>query len=210
MSNMPPPSGYLVPPAPGANPRPGTVTVSSLLIYVSAVALLISAAVSVYTFAAMPSGYLEDAYRDAGLDRTLAESTAVITQASIYVVAVLYALLAVFFVVLGLLVNKGKQWARITTWVLGGIGLCCIGFGLMFQSVGGGFNTGTANGIDQDLLNERMLAAQPSWATTVGTGLSVVLLLSMLAAIILLALPPSNAFFRKPAPVWTPPAYPAA
>jgi hypothetical protein len=30
----------------------------------------------------------------------------------------------------------------------------------------------------------------------------------MLGVIIMLALPPSNAYFRKPAPEWTPPAYP--
>lgn len=209
MSYTPPPSGYLVPAAPGSTPRPSTVSVSALLLYVISAVLLISAAISVYTFASLPEGFIEDIYRDAGMDASLAETTATVAMASAYITAALYVALAVFFVVLGLFVNKGKQWARITTWVLAGIGLCCIGFGLAFQGLGSGLgSSGTAGGVDQQELTERLTEAMPAWSAAVGTVLNVVLLLSMLAVIIMLALPPSNAFFRKPAPEWTPPAYP--
>ncbi|MFD0595346.1 hypothetical protein ACFQZ4_25905 [Catellatospora coxensis] len=181
---------------------------SALLLYVVSAALLISAAISVYTFASLPEGLIEDIYRDAGIDSSVAETSATAAMIGAYIGAALYAVLAVFFVVLGLFVNKGKQWARITTWVLGGIGLCCIGFGLAFQGIGSSLSSSNAGGIDQQEVTERMAEAMPGWTTPVSTVLSVVLLLSMLAVIIMLALPPSNAYFRKPAPEWTPPAYP--
>jgi hypothetical protein len=208
MSYTPPPSGYLVPAAPGSSPRPATVSVSALLLYVISAVLLISAAISVYTFASMPEGLIEDIYRDAGMDANLAETSATAAMIGSYIGAALYVVLAVFFVVLGLFVNKGKQWARITTWVLAGIGLCCIGIGLAFQGVGSSFGSSGTGGIDQAEVTERMAEVMPAWSTAVNTVLSVVLLLSMLAVIIMLALPPSNAYFRKPAPEWTPPAYP--
>lgn len=208
MSYTPPPSGYLVPAAPGSSPRPATVSVSALLLYVISAVLLISAAISVYTFASMPEGLIEDIYRDAGMDANLAETSATAAMIGSYIGAALYVVLAVFFVVLGLFVNKGKQWARITTWVLTGIGLCCIGIGLAFQGVGSSFGSSGTGGIDQAEVTERMAEVMPAWSTAANTVLSVVLLLSMLAVIIMLALPPSNAYFRKPAPEWTPPAYP--
>ncbi|MFC7245485.1 hypothetical protein ACFQO7_23670 [Catellatospora aurea] len=208
MSYTPPPSGYLVPAAPGSTPRPATVSVSALLLYVISAILLLSAAISVYTFASMPEGLIEDIYRDAGMDAGLAESTASIAMVTAYVTAALYVALAVFFVVLGMFVNKGKQWARITTWVLTGIGLCCIGFGLVFQGLGSGLGSSSAGGIDQKEVTDRLAEVAPDWSVLVGTVLNVVLLLSMLGVIIMLALPPSNAYFRKPAPEWTPPAYP--
>ncbi|MEV0456134.1 hypothetical protein [Catellatospora methionotrophica] len=209
MSYTPPPSGYLVPAAPGSVPRPGAVTVSALLLYVVSVALVLSAAISVYAFSSLPEGLVEDIYREAGMAADLASTTASIVVITTYVVAGVYVLLAAFFVVLGMFVGRGKQWARITTWVFAGIGLCCVGFGLLSQSAGGSFGTsGSGAGIDQERAAERLTEAMPSWSTPVGLLLSVVMLLSMLAAIILLALPASNAFFRKPAPEWTPPAYP--
>ncbi|MEU8078100.1 hypothetical protein AB0B31_21890 [Catellatospora citrea] len=208
MSYTPPPSGYLVPAAPGSGPRPSTVSVSALLLYVISAVLVISSAISVYTFASMPEGLIEDIYRDAGMDANLAETSATAAMIGSYAGAGVYVLLAVLFVVLGLFVGRGKQWARITTWVLAGIGLCCVGFGLAFQSVGSSFGASNTGGIDQTEVTERLADAMPAWSTTVSTLLSVVLLLSMLAVIIMLALPPSNAYFRKPAPEWTPPAYP--
>ncbi|GAB4056235.1 hypothetical protein [Catellatospora paridis] len=208
MSYTPPPSGYLVPAAPGSSPRPSTVSVSALLLYVISAVLVLSSAISVYTFASMPEGLIEDIYREAGMDANLAETSAAAAAIGSYAGAAVYVLLAVLFVVLGLFVGRGKQWARITTWVLAGIGLCCVGFGLAFQSVGSSFGTSNTGGIDQAEVTERLADAMPAWSTTVSTLLSVVLLLSMLAVIIMLALPPSNAYFRKPAPEWTPPAYP--
>src|SRR5688500_3814753 len=100
MSYTPPPSGYLVPAAPGSGPRPSTVSLSTLLLYVISAVMVISSAISVYTFASMPEGLVEDIYRDAGMDSSLAETSAAAASIGAYIGAGLYVLLAVLFVVL--------------------------------------------------------------------------------------------------------------
>ncbi|MEV4416235.1 hypothetical protein [Catellatospora sp. NPDC049609] len=208
MSYTPPPSGYPVSQAPGAGPRPTTVSVSSLLLYLTSALLVVSAALSVYTYSSLSAAAIEDIYKQAGADATLAESTATMTLAIAYGSAAITVVLAVFFVVLGLFIGKGKQWARITTWVVGGIGLCCCGLGLASQGLTSSFSTGTQGGIDQDKLTELLNAQMPAWATSASIVITVLQLLALLGVVVLLALPPSNAYFRKPAPEWTPPAYP--
>ncbi|GAA1635275.1 hypothetical protein ACFQY4_45185 [Catellatospora bangladeshensis] len=208
MSYTPPPSGYLVPPAPGAGPRPGTVTASSMLLYLTSALLVLSAALSVYTYSALSASEIEDIYRQGGADPSMAESSAAIVMGAAYGGAVLTVVIAVLFVILGLFVNRGKQWARVTTWVIGGIGLCCCGFGLAGQAMTASLTGGSAGGIDQEEITKRLSEQMPDWTTGVSIVITVVQLLALLAVIILLALPPSNNFFRKPAPEWTPPAYP--
>ena len=47
--------------------------------------------------------------------------------------------------------------------------------------------------------------ALPSWVTPVSLLLGVLSLISLITALILLALPKANAFFRKPTAAWEPP-----
>ena len=44
--------------------------------------------------------------------------------------AVVQLLFAAGFVVLGLLNSRGRNASRITTWVIGGLGVCCAGINL--------------------------------------------------------------------------------
>ena len=77
-------------------------------------------------------------------------------------------ILIVLYVLLALQVRKGKNWARIVTWVLAGLG-----------ALGGVTNL-----------------AQPQAALTkVIAGIELVLYVVL---IVLLALKPSNDYFRKP------------
>jgi hypothetical protein len=115
--------------------------------------------------------------------------------------------------VLGAFVGKGKQWARITSWVVVGLfGICCGLAGVAGAAGGGsGFgNMGAPSGIDQEKITEDTAALIPSWVTPVSTVLGIVALISAIAIVVLLLLPPSNAYFRKQEPVWTPPTYPPA
>ena len=59
------------------------------------------------------------------------------------------------------------------------------------------------------LVEEKLAALTPSWIGSASTALSIITLLLALAAVITLALPASNAFFRRPEPEWTPPSGPA-
>jgi hypothetical protein len=113
-------------------------------------------------------------------------------------------LLAIGLVVLALLNNQGKNGARITTWVVGGISLCCSGLGVAGTAVTGSMTFDTGNGPSAREVEQRLAEALPSWYTPTTVILSVISLLAILGAIILLTLPASNAFFRRPQPAWDP------
>lgn len=199
--------------APTAKARPASVTVSSYLLLLVAALQVIGSIVALSTMGTT-SHVLKDAYAGTNLEGSAAT---IVTVSS--VVSVVYNLLvATGFVVLALLNNKGKNVARIITWALGGIFLCCTGFGLVGQAVGNSLTMGNAGGNvpSQRDVREALTAALPSWYLPVLLGIGILTLLAVIAALVLLALPPSNEFFRKPQPAWEPPlpgstypAYPA-
>jgi hypothetical protein len=122
-------------------------------------------------------------------------------------------IIGVGFAVLSFFNSKGKNPSRIVTWVIGGLSLCCLGAGLGSNALFSGMDTGTTTGPSQDEVARRMEEATPSWYTPTTTALTVIGLLAILGAVILLALPASNDFFRKPvAGGWDPyqqqPPYP--
>ena len=199
------------PGTPVQRPRPGAVTAAVYILFALAVLQLINVVVQLSTV-----GSTVDAIRDyateAG-DATTGNAIATVTQVVAYVGGVLSLVFAAAFAILGLLVGKGRNAARITTWVLAGISLCCGVFGLVGSAAGSltqGGDSGSA--IDSAELARRIEAAVPSWSTPVTTTLAIVGVASSLALVILLALPASNDFFRKPADTgWEPPGgYPPA
>ncbi|RZU72593.1 hypothetical protein EV384_0964 [Micromonospora kangleipakensis] len=187
--------------------RPGLVTISSWLLILFAVIQVVSLILTLSTIGTVRD-VLRDAYRG-----TAAEQGADFAYAFGIGLAVLPLLLAVGMVVLALLNNRGKNGARITTWVLGGILICCTGGSLVNNAVGGltgGGNTGDMPSGQE--IQRRLEDALPSWYGPITTLLGVLGLLALLGALILLALPNANEFFRKPQQAWEPPlpgaAYP--
>lgn len=205
-----PPAGQPVP-APASQPRPGTVTAASGLLYILAFLSLAIAALSAYSVSLLDAETFQQIYEDAGMSPAEAESAASIATSLAFVGAVPWAVFAVLFLILAIFVGKGRQWARITTWVVAGItALCCFGSGLIGNAAGGMLSgMGGQSGINQDELTRRMQEMQPDWLPGVSAALYGVGLLLALIVIVLLLLPPSNPFFRKPEPQWTPPTYPA-
>lgn len=202
---------YPAAPAPAQRVRPSTVTISSWLLYLVAAVQVVSA---IATFAGI--GQIREIYTDAyaGTDMEgVGETTVTIGIIGGSVVALL---LAVGLVVLAIFNNKGKNASRITTWVIAGIGVCCTGLGAAGSAFTGSMgSTGGANVPDPAEVQERVNEAVP-WLEPSQMITNVIALLALLAVIILLALPPSNDFFRKPAQQWEPPtpgggyqAYPA-
>lgn len=200
------------PPSTPARSRPGVVTISSYLLILFAVLQVIGLIITLATI-----GKIRDALQDAYADTSgeTADAIGTVTYAIGIGAAVFSLLLAAALVVLALLNNRGKNGSRITTWVLGGIMICCSG-GNLVSGAAGGF-TGGAGGTSGDApspdeIQRRLDAALPGWFTPVNTLLGVIGVLALLAALILLALPKANEFFRKPQPVWEPPvpggAYP--
>jgi hypothetical protein len=178
------------------------VTISSYLLYATALCQLASL---VITLAYL--GTQQRVLRQAGG----ATADAATTNAIATVVALVVGLLIVAaLVVLAVLNMRGRNAARITTWVLGGLSLCCVGAGSAATALLSSVDTTGSGTVSPAELQRRVDAALPAWYGPVTNTLAVLSGLALLGALILLALPPSNAFFRKPAPAgWTPtPPYP--
>jgi hypothetical protein len=191
--------------------RPATVSASTYLLWGTAAVSLLGAVLSLTTV-----GKLSDAYAD--LYRgTVAEGTeSLIVGASVFGV-VLQVLFSAGLVILAIYNNRGRNGARITTWVIGGLMLCCGGFGLAGNALSNQLSGlesagGSTGGPSSAEVQAALEGALPSWYTPVTTTLSVISFLTILGAVILLALPASNAYFRQPPRGFDPslpyPAYP--
>lgn len=192
----------------GAQPRtrPTVVTVAVWLLYLAAALQLISLVVDLSQLSTIADTY-EDAYRGTGDEDAMRTGAIFSTSAG----AVIGGLFGIAFILLGIFTGRGKNPARITTWVIAGLGVCCGTLGVIANAVSGSLNLGSSDtGPSPEELRERLDAALPSWYNPVVLTLAVLVLLSLLTVIILLALPPSNEFFRKPEAVWQPPTYPQA
>jgi len=191
----------MYPGMPAPRTRPTVVTVSSYLLYASAAASLIGSLVSLSTI-----GTFSDVYGD--LYENTAESgfESIIVGTLVAGVAI-SILVAAGLVILAIFNNRGRQGSRITTWVIGGLYLCCSGFGLLGTAAGSGMNMGTGSstsGPSSAEVEARLSSALPGWYEPISTLLTVLTVLALLAAVILLLLPASNAYFRKPQAGWDP------
>jgi hypothetical protein len=203
---------YTAPPdVTGASRRPAIVTAASYLLYLVAAMQLVNAAIAIATVGAAQRGY-EQAYADFP---ELRDGAAGIAMVGVIFGVVVAAIFGAGYVVLGILDSRGKNVARIITWVAGGLGVCCFGFGLAGQaalgSLSGMGGTGGTGQPDAAEVQRILTDAYPSWHGPAVTTIGVINVLAMLAVIVLLALPAANAFFRRPAPTATPvePGYPS-
>ncbi|GAB3351003.1 hypothetical protein RMN56_10825 [Micromonospora halotolerans] len=196
-------------PAPG-RARPGVVAASFYLLLLFALTQLIGLIATVAVSSKLKEGF-ERAFEGT---TTGAQDVGTFVVAFTIGTAVLLLVLALALVVLGLFNNRGRNGTRITTWVLGGILICCLGGSLISGATGAvGGNTGGGDAPSADEIQRSLNDALPSWYQPLNTVLGVLGLISLLVALILLALPRANEFFRKPKQGWEPPvpgaAYPA-
>lgn len=188
------------PTAPAAPARPGSVTTSSYLLYAYAVLSVIGGIANLSII-----GKMTDVYREA-YEGTSAEGSEGAVAVTSVITGVIGLLLALAFVVLAIFNNRGKNASRIVTWVLGGISICCGGFGLIGTLFSGSMNFGSQEGVpDAAEIQRRLEDALPGWYFPLSLTTAVIGIIALVVALILLALPPSNEFFRKPAAVWEPP-----
>lgn len=186
--------------------RPTVVTLAVWLLYLVAALQIVSLFVGLSEIGTIGDVY-EDAYRGTEVEDVMRVTIVVATLG----MSVLGALLAIAYVVLGLFTSRGKNPARITTWVLAGFWACCSAYGLIGNAASSTLDVSVSDSgdlPDPAVVQEQLEAALPSWYQPVSLALGVITLLALVAVIILLALPPANDFFRKPQPVWQPPSYP--
>lgn len=187
-----------------ARPRPGVVTISTYLLLLFAICQLISVVISLATIGTVRE-VMDDAYRDSTVEGAQNVADLVVVVGVGTAIFLLVAAFALFG--LGLVNLRGKNGSRIATWIVGGILFCCSGFNLLSGLAGGLSTPGDTSGDmpSGEEIQRRLEEALPGWVTPVSMLLGVISLISLLAALILLALPKANEFFRKPTQQWEPP-----
>jgi hypothetical protein len=186
---------------------PAVVTLACRLLYVAAAASLLSLILTLSQL-----GASKRAYREAFAGTSM-ESAAQVSAVAEAVFAVFLGLLfGIGFVVLAILIGRGRNPARILTWVAAGLAVCVSGCGLVLDAVGaGGFvaDGGAEGAPTSQEIQQALNDAWPGWYQPALITIDVISLAALLAAVVLLALPAANAFFRRtPEPGWVPPVTP--
>jgi hypothetical protein len=185
-------------PGPDRARPPGTVRISSYLLYAVAIIEVISLVVTLATLSSLRQA-LNDAYAGTELEGS-ADGAAVAIAVFFGVIALI---VGVGLVVLGFLNMRGKNASRIVTWVVGGLFVLCCGLSAVGNAAGSAMNF--ENSGDVPDVQGKIDAAMPGWYNPVNTVLLVVPILCVLVALILLALPASNEWFKPRAATWEPP-----
>ncbi len=197
--NYPPQSPYgQMPPNAGPAPsrtRPTTVTAAVGFMILAVLLMLVSVAVSIVVISTLSSKFDDMAGQTGGANfGTIFKITQVVT-------IVLYLLVSVTIMLLAVGNLRGRNGTRIASWVISGLFALC-GLCGSLSVFGTGMGTSSVD----------TYALMPSWYKPVSLSLAVLMMLAHIGVIILLALPKSNAFFRKqPAgqPQMPDPGYPA-
>jgi len=189
---------YAVPPPPKT--RPSAVDTASTLLWVVVATQVISLIVLL-----LPNDELSAALDQFERDHPDFEGAGgTITLIAGLVGVGLTTLIAVGLGVLAVFLRRGSQGARITTWVLGGLLALCSVCGLAGTALSSSM-TGTSDNADANELSRIIEENTPAWQATVSLIVNLVTLGALIAAIVLLALPVSNDYFRKEQQVWVPP-----
>jgi hypothetical protein len=187
---------YAVPASPGEKRRPSTVTIAGSLLVLTAVLLIIVAILPLPSLSKVADA-ARDAWASGGSTQQTPDQFASGVRFGVIIVTVIYVLLAVLFAVIGALVLRGNRVGRILAWIFAGLGALCTACLTVGASLSGQLTTGSVNGVDLNAVNSKINAAKPSWLTPATTTVDVIVLLALILVIILLAMPASNAFFRK-------------
>jgi hypothetical protein len=188
---------------PGGKQRPVTVTVAVVLLYLAAATQIISIVLSLYSL-----GPILDVVEEEFAGQPDADTAGTAATIAVIIGIAISVIFAIGTAVLALFVGRGKNPARIVTWVLAGIGVLC--YGCSIASTAASEAMMGSVGTQDAELQQRIEDAVPGWVNAATAAMSIVLMLALLAVIILLALPASNDFFRKQEEVWVPPTFPQA
>jgi hypothetical protein len=188
---------------PGGTSRPATVTAASGLLYFAAAIQLITIVLSFFAF-----GPIQEVINEQFADTPEAGAVATGMRVGIIFGIAINALFAAGTIVCAVLDGRGKNPARIVTWVLGGIAVLCYACNLVGTALSSSLTNMGGTSPEQTEIQRRIEDALPAWQSSVDLVTSILLILAFGGAMILLALPQSNAFFRKEQEVWVPPTYP--
>lgn len=180
---------------PDPRPRPGVVTAAGILLYGAAGLIVAQVIVS----ASILNRELT-ATREAFQNLDHGSSVISLTRATSIASLVINVIIAVAFAIFAYYNLRGRQGIRIATWVVGGLAVLCYGCGTVGASLGTKLSTGTDQDPQIKAATQHVADSLPNWATTAGTVVDGLLFICLLLVIVLLAVPASNAYFRKPEP----------
>ncbi|WP_432833392.1 hypothetical protein [Dactylosporangium sp. CA-092794] len=190
---------------PGQAPRarPTTVSLAVGLLFAAAALEVIQVVLTL-----VYAGKISEGTKKA-LEGTSTSSTNAGTAVGSTVAVIFGFVIIAILLLLGYLVSRGNQVGRILTWVFGGIALCCSAVGLgstLFASaVWDSARKNDPSLPTWDRYQELVYSEVPGWYQPLTTVLSILTILAILVPIILLALPSSHPYFRKPQQEWEPP-----
>jgi hypothetical protein len=190
------------PVTPARPPRPTSVTVAGILMLVGAAVGIIGGILTIVAGNSIDPEFTTRALAS-GVSASDAMRISDSVQASFDAVGTVALLLGVVLAVLMFKVLRGSNAARITTWVVLALSLCCgIGNGLLAKTLSNLSET-NIEGMDKatvQAVGDALKESTPSWFAVGGVGASCVQVLGYIAVAVLLILPASNAYFRKPPP----------
>lgn len=183
--------------------RPAPVTAAAFAQFAILALALISSIMSVVVTLDIAKQLEEQLAASGAIDQATVDTMISLVQVFTFVITGIALVFAVIVAVLGIFNLRGKNGARVTTWVFAGLGLLCG----MCSVASAPFSTdtnpamsGNTDATTQALNDAMSQIAIPGWYASTGIVLNVISLLLYLAIIILLLLPKSNEFFRKPVP----------
>jgi len=177
--------------------RPSIVSLAGALLYVVA-AILVLRALLPLPFLGAVTDAAKEAYATSTDPNLTGDDFARALQFGLIGSSVLSVLFGIGLAVLAMFDLRGKNVARILTWVFGGLGVVCCGLGSAVSSASS-FTAKTNNdsGIDTKVAADRIADAYPSWFQPASIALTVIMTVALIAVIIMLLLPEANAYFRS-------------
>lgn len=176
--------------------RPGTVSTTRYLLFGVALLSVLSLITALSSYPAIKSVY-ETAFGGTAHGIVAPEDLALLAVGFSAAIALIYGAAAL---ILAPFVFRGRQQARISTWVLCSLLLCYQG-----SSVAGlGINASSLGETNSDYfpvdaaeVTRQLRGSLPSWVHPVELGAGGLVAVLALVIIVLLALPSSNSFFPR-------------
>jgi hypothetical protein len=195
-------TGYSPATLPGARKRPALVTIAAFLLFACSACAFAGAAISFSLVNTVNTNLANEAAGPVGVDGGSG------VMAGYGIVSVISA---VPLLICGILILRGRQWMRVTTWVVVGLGALCLGPYGLASAVNAGASNVTLTNSSSD---GAVIAATPHWYFGTTGALEILTSLMSIGVIVLIALPRSSAYFRVPTAFFMPgyaayPGYPA-
>ncbi|WP_051704242.1 hypothetical protein [Glycomyces sp. NRRL B-16210] len=182
--------------------RPGSVTAVVVTQLLTAVLLIVTGIAMFAVQSAVKDVAVDEILSDPELQNSgiTANTIETFITATFALIAGVYLVFAVFYIVLALLNNRGARPARILSWILSGIALACCGIGGLIGQAGSTMTATIDDTQYQDEMTKAIEDATPSWVSALDWITIIAFIAGSLVIIILLAVPASNEFFRKGEP----------